>query len=195
MSDNDLEQSRRDDLESLGYVMLYFCRGSLPWQGLQASNKEQRYKQVMEKKLSTSCEDLCRGLPKEFAIYLNHVRSLRFDEKPNYSYLRKMFRALFVLEGFKYDHVFDWTVRKYLLRTQAITQAVEDEDGHQVEKKEAECSLTKIATLGDRLSGVGSNFKKPEVTTKRRNTAKRERHKTKRIRISDTNRAVSLASG
>lgn len=107
------EQSRRDDMESLGYVMLYFCRGSLPWQGLKAATKKQKYDRIMEKKMTTPTEVLCRGFPNEFAIYLNYTRSLRFDDKPDYSYLRKIFRDLFVREGFQYDYVFDWTVYKY----------------------------------------------------------------------------------
>jgi casein kinase I family protein HRR25 len=108
-----VEQSRRDDLESLGYVLMYFCRGSLPWQGLKAATKKQKYDRIMEKKMTTSTEFLTRGFPNEFAIYLNYTRSLRFDDKPDYSYLRKLFRDLFVREGFQYDYVFDWTIFKH----------------------------------------------------------------------------------
>ncbi|KAM3417409.1 hypothetical protein BST61_g5655 [Cercospora zeina] len=118
-----VEQSRRDDIESLGYVFLYFCRGSLPWQGLKATTKKQKYDRIMEKKMTTPTEVLCRGFPNEFAIYLNYARSLRFDDKPDYSYLRKIFRDLFVREGFQYDYVFDWTVYKYQKNANAIAQA------------------------------------------------------------------------
>ncbi|KAL1917794.1 uncharacterized protein VTP21DRAFT_3628 [Calcarisporiella thermophila] len=107
-----VEQSRRDDLESLGYVLMYFLRGSLPWQGLKAATKKQKYDRIMEKKMTTPTEVLCRGFPKEFAVYLNYTRSLRFDDKPDYSYLRRLFRDLFVREGFQYDYVFDWSVMK-----------------------------------------------------------------------------------
>lgn len=110
-------------MESLGYVMLYFCRGSLPWQGLKAATKKQKYDRIMEKKMTTPTEVLCRGFPNEFAIYLNYTRSLRFDDKPDYSYLRKIFRDLFVREGFQYDYVFDWTVYKYQKNAQAIANA------------------------------------------------------------------------
>ena len=77
----------------------------------------------MEKKMTTPTEVLCRGFPNEFAIYLNYARSLRFDDKPDYSYLRKIFRDLFVREGFQYDYVFDWTVYKYQKNANAIAQA------------------------------------------------------------------------
>ncbi|CAO3614160.1 unnamed protein product [Mucor hiemalis] len=107
-----IEQSRRDDLESLGYILVYFCRGQLPWQGIRARTKKEKYDKIMEKKMTTPADALCRGLHQEFAIYLNYVRSLRFDDKPDYSYLRKLFRDLFVREGFQYDYVFDWTIRK-----------------------------------------------------------------------------------
>lgn len=66
--------------------------------------------------MTTPSEQLCRGLHPEFALYLNYIRSLRFDDKPDYSYLRKLFRDLFVREGFQYDYVFDWTIKKMVRR-------------------------------------------------------------------------------
>merc|ERR1711920_1057764 len=107
-----IEQSRRDDLEALGYVLMYFLRGSLPWQGLKAATKKQKYDMISEKKMSTPVEVLCRGYPAEFGTYLNYCRSLKFADKPDYSYLRKMFMDLFFREGFAYDHNFDWTLKQ-----------------------------------------------------------------------------------
>ena len=94
-----IEQSRRDDIESLGYVMMYFLRGSLPWQGLKAATKKQKYEKISEKKMVTAIEILCRGFPTEFVTYFQYCRSLRFDDKPDYSYLRKQLRDLFTREG------------------------------------------------------------------------------------------------
>jgi serine/threonine protein kinase len=94
-----IEQSRRDDIESLGYVMMYFLRGSLPWQGLKAATKKQKYEKISEKKMVTAIEILCRGFPSEFVTYFQYCRSLRFDDKPDYSYLRKQLRDLFTREG------------------------------------------------------------------------------------------------
>uniref|UniRef100_A0A1J3IN58 non-specific serine/threonine protein kinase n=1 Tax=Noccaea caerulescens TaxID=107243 RepID=A0A1J3IN58_NOCCA len=108
-----IEQSRRDDLESLGYIFMYFLMGILPWQGLKAGNKKQKYDKISEKKVSTSIEALCRGHPTEFASYFHYCRSLRFDDKPDYAYLKRLFRNLFIREGFQFDFVFDWTVLKY----------------------------------------------------------------------------------
>ncbi|XVF72030.1 hypothetical protein PTKIN_Ptkin12aG0088600 [Pterospermum kingtungense] len=108
-----IEQSRRDDLESLGYVLMYFLRGSLPWQGLKAGTKKQKYDKISEKKVSTSIEVLCKSYPAEFVSYFHYCRSLRFEDKPDYSYLKRLFRDLFIREGYQFDYVFDWTVLKY----------------------------------------------------------------------------------
>jgi hypothetical protein len=68
------EQSRRDDLESLGYVLMYFNRGSLPWQGLKANTKRQKYEQISDRKIAISIETLCKGFPQEFVLYFQHIR-------------------------------------------------------------------------------------------------------------------------
>ncbi|RLN92166.1 hypothetical protein BBJ28_00016501, partial [Nothophytophthora sp. Chile5] len=105
-----IEQSRRDDLESLGYVYMYFIRGSLPWQGLKANTKKQKYEKIMEKKMNTPIEVLCKGYPAEFRAYFEYCRALRFDDKPDYAYLKRLFKELFFRKGFQFDAMFDWTV-------------------------------------------------------------------------------------
>jgi len=104
-----LEQSRRDDLEAIGYVLMYFNRGQLPWQGFQANSKEEKYRKIMESKRSTTVEMLCKGYPAVFASYLNYCRALRFEDRPDYAYLRRLFKDLFMREGFINDGVFDWS--------------------------------------------------------------------------------------
>jgi len=107
-----IEQSRRDDLESLGYVLMYFLRGALPWSGLKATTKKQKYEKIMERKISTPIDKLCGGYPQEFATFLNYARALRFEDKPDYSYLRKLFASIVQRENIVFDYVFDWTVVK-----------------------------------------------------------------------------------
>jgi serine/threonine protein kinase len=118
-----VEQSRRDDLESLGYVLMYFLRGSLPWQGLKAHTKKMKYEKISDKKMTTPIEILCKGFPPEFVSYFQVVRSLRFEDKPDYSFLRKLFRDLFIREGYQYDYVFDWTILKYQ-QTQQLSRGI-----------------------------------------------------------------------
>jgi len=120
-----IEQSRRDDLESLGYVLMYFNRGSLPWQGLKGQVKKQKYEKISDKKMSTPVETLCKGFPGEFATFLNYARSLRFDDKPDYQYLRKLLRDLFMREGYKYDAIFDWTIIRAQESIPASVPAIE----------------------------------------------------------------------
>jgi serine/threonine protein kinase len=105
-----LEQARRDDLESLGYVLMYFLRGSLPWQGLKAATKKQKYERILEKKVSTSIESLCKNFPLEFRSFFEHVKSLGFEDRPDYDYLKKLFRDLFFRKGYTYDNVYDWDI-------------------------------------------------------------------------------------
>jgi len=108
-----IEQSRRDDLEAVGYVLMYFNRGSLPWQGLKANDKKDKYDKIMEKKMSTPVEVLCKHFPSEFVTYLNYCRSLRFEDRPDYAYLRRLLKDLFFRDGYQYDFVFDWTILNY----------------------------------------------------------------------------------
>lgn len=182
-----IEQSRRDDMESLGYVMLYFCRGSLPWQGLKAATKKQKYDRIMEKKMTTPTEVLCRGFPNEFAIYLNYTRSLRFDDKPDYSYLRKIFRDLFVREGFQYDYVFDWTVYKYQKNAQAIAASNNQTAVQEEEEKPARrhAGGTNAAATGITPQNTSSASKPGGISTQRRKVIERAPADTP-----DTNRAV-----
>ncbi|CDW53234.1 Casein kinase I alpha [Trichuris trichiura] len=166
-----IEQSRRDDMESMGYVLMYFNMGKLPWQGMkasvfflrlifrrsfwstvvkvndsdkgrgwpmvigsthlpalelgqsihqlklvfwffQAATKKQKYERITEKKMAYSVDQLCRNYPAEFSMYLSYCRGLRFDEAPDYMYLRQLFRILFRTMHYQYDYTFDWTSLK-----------------------------------------------------------------------------------
>ncbi|XP_076237589.1 casein kinase I gish isoform X2 [Calliopsis andreniformis] len=103
------EQSRRDDLEALGHMFMYFLRGNLPWQGLKADTLKERYQKIGETKRNIPIEVLCEGHPEQMATYLRYVRKLDFFETPDYEYLRELFHDLYKKRGFADDGQFDWT--------------------------------------------------------------------------------------
>eukprot|EP00428_Durinskia_dybowskii_P062275 CAMPEP_0170370676 /NCGR_PEP_ID=MMETSP0117_2-20130122/8634_1 /TAXON_ID=400756 /ORGANISM="Durinskia baltica, Strain CSIRO CS-38" /LENGTH=441 /DNA_ID=CAMNT_0010625459 /DNA_START=40 /DNA_END=1365 /DNA_ORIENTATION=+ len=104
-----IEQSRRDDLESVAYILIYFLRGSLPWQGLKSNKPEQKYRLILQKKQQVTIGQLCQGLPSPFAEFLAYTRSLKFDAKPDMLYLRKLFRDLYHDLGCgQSTHFWDW---------------------------------------------------------------------------------------
>ncbi|KAI4483038.1 hypothetical protein M0804_008093 [Polistes exclamans] len=173
-----IEQSRRDDLESLGYVLMYFNRGSLPWQGLKAATKRQKYERISEKKMSTPIEELCKGYPIEFASYLKYCRGLRFEERPDYSYLRQLFRTLFHGQGFTYDYVFDWNMLKFGNTRQptlpsvqqgpmhsqptnsALPSGTNNEQEHRSRPYTRQClANASVAAMGPTVGGTSSNLR------------------------------------
>lgn len=106
-----IEQSRRDDLESLGYMLIYFANNSLPWEGGSKSNKEDKSFKMLEKKTTIPVEVYCKDLPIEFCVYMNYVRNLRFNEKPDYNYLKTLFAELlftYYIEKF----YLDWGIQR-----------------------------------------------------------------------------------
>ena len=103
-----IEQSRRDDLESLGFVLIYFLKGELLWSGLQGNmTKQQKYDKIRDIKLNTDNEELTQNCPEEFSRYFNYVRGLNFEDRPDYSYLRQLFRDLYE-HKYEYDFEMDW---------------------------------------------------------------------------------------
>ncbi|OHT17481.1 Casein kinase I isoform delta-like protein [Tritrichomonas foetus] len=105
------EQSRRDDIESIAYILIYLLNGSLPWMGFHAENKKQKIEMIGEKKLAKTPDILCQGLPSEFSLFLTEARKLEFPDRPDYSLYRQMFRDLFIREGYTYDSRYDWVIR------------------------------------------------------------------------------------
>ena len=85
-----IEQSRRDDLESVVYMLIYFLKGSLPWQNLKADPNYDRYEKVLEKKLSVSIEVLTNNIPRQFAELVAYIRGLHFIEEPDYEKIKDL---------------------------------------------------------------------------------------------------------
>ncbi|KAH0789783.1 CK1 family protein kinase [Histomonas meleagridis] len=107
-----VEQSCRDDLESVGYVLISLVKGRLPWQGMEGLSKNEKYEMLAQAKMDTPPEVLCQGLPNEFLTYMQKVRSFKFDEKPCYSFLRGLFINLMVKMNFAFDYQYDWVINK-----------------------------------------------------------------------------------
>lgn len=103
-----IEQGRRDDLESLGYMLIYFSRGRLPWQGLKAETKAEKYAKIHKLKETVSIFELCDTLPNELYLYMVHVRGLGFDELPDYPYLHSIFENGLRSRGLVDDGQWDW---------------------------------------------------------------------------------------
>lgn len=121
-------QGRRDDLEAIGYVLVYFLCGSLPWQGIKADTKPELYKRIAEMKESIPTEKLCEHLPIEFATFLDYCQGLSFTEKPDYSYLRSLFQDLFESKGYKNDGLFDWIAPSSSLMPECTKPAEESQE-------------------------------------------------------------------
>jgi len=109
---NGLEQSRRDDMESIGYALLYLLKGSLPWQGLKCKDKNEKYNKIKEIKMSLTPEKLTEGFPIEFAKYISYVKKLQFEEEPEYKKYISMFTDLFKNKDFEMDYIYDWVTVK-----------------------------------------------------------------------------------
>ena len=113
---NGLTQSRRDDLEAVGYVLLYFLRGKLPWQGLHVKNKEDRYHKIMEIKRETTPFQLCKGFPKEFEDYVEYTRNLEYEKDPDYKFLKNLFISI-LKEEKNLENIYDWDIENKTLNT------------------------------------------------------------------------------
>ena len=102
------EQSRRDDIESIGYVLMYFLLGSLPWQGLKIKPGEDQFKKIAEKKINTSFEFLTKGHPDEFLKYFKYCDQLNFEDQPDYEFLIGLFQTMINKYCNNCFYDFDW---------------------------------------------------------------------------------------
>ena len=83
-------------------------RGNLPWQGVKIADKKQKYEMIRQKKSEMTLQELCSEIPNEFVTYMQQVRALAFEERPDYDALRQIFKDLFYRSGYEYDYNFDW---------------------------------------------------------------------------------------
>lgn len=104
-----LTPSRRDDLESIVYVLLYLLNGKLPWQAIKCSDKEKRYNAIGKEKINGAPWILFNNSPGELILFLKYCRGLDFDEEPDYNYLRNLLGNLYKHHGFEADNLYDWS--------------------------------------------------------------------------------------
>ena len=127
-----IEQSRRDDIEALGYILVYFMKGNLPWQGLKAKNMKEKYEKIKEKKISYTLDDLCKDLPEEFKTFIHYARDLKFEDRPDYSYLKNVIRQICANNKLNPDtSKFDWIIKQNADRNNK-------ESGHKEHKEHKE---------------------------------------------------------
>jgi serine/threonine protein kinase len=86
-----IEPSRRDDLESIAYILIYLFKGGLPWQGLKKDKNKNQVEKIGDKKLTVQTEDLCKDMPECFRLLLDYARGLKFEQTPDYKYIRDIF--------------------------------------------------------------------------------------------------------
>lgn len=104
-----IEQSRRDDLEAIGYMGVWMAKGNLPWCGLKARTIKEKYEKIEQRKLASDVPEICAGLPSCYANYLKYCRGLKFDQAPDYSYLRQFFKDAARDQDIQFDNVYDWS--------------------------------------------------------------------------------------
>ena len=169
----EMEQSRRDDLESTGYVLMYFLRGSLPWQGLKIKTKDDRYKKILDKKKETTSIELCKDFPEEFLYFVDYTRNLGYNETPNYEKLKNNFIVL-VREKMSenFDFIYDWTTKSDLKNRETsndVNMILDDKD-----QLNDECNNNKSIK-----SSKSKKSKKNEKNSKNTKNDKKSKNKQK----------------
>ena len=184
-----IEQSRRDDLESIGYLLIYFLKGVLPWQNIKSQSKAEKYKLIADCKLNTTIEELCKDIPKEFTIYMNYVRNLAFTDQPDYKYLKKIFRQLLVESGYRFDFEYDWcrtgskgpSEYRNLREIKNVDKNVENEELEHIDRKKHQevyagiKNKALVYNLEFREKNGALAFAPPRNASKGNGTGRRER--------------------
>lgn len=140
-----VEQSRRDDVEAIGHMLLYFLRGSLPWSGLDAKTQEEKYKKICQKKEDTNLGELCAGFPDEFRAYLQYARNLKFEERPDYD---KLYESMRKLRGnsvkdcdYQWFDNEDWDAKPPLIELRKRVTLPQPDDKEQPAAKNGCCAI------------------------------------------------------
>ncbi|KAG7545798.1 Protein kinase domain [Arabidopsis suecica] len=164
-----IEQSRRDDLESLGYVLLYFLRGRCV--DFLTSFHGRVLRQLTRSKNMTKFV-LCKNHPVEFASYFHYCHTLTFDQRPDYGFLKRLFRDLFSREGYEFDFIYDWTIIKYqqAQKTRNQSQAVPGSSNARAMPMDTSnhrggTNISHEAQVSDRVRSANANGPSPQINT------------------------------
>ena len=133
----EMEQSRRDDLEGACYVLIYFLRGNLPWMGMKIKGKEDKIKKILDKKKEVTPTELCKDFPEEFRDFLEYCRNLGYSEEPEYDKYKIKFYDLVTKKlGEKFDYIYDWTTEIDLQRRMGINKKENNKEENEKKEKE-----------------------------------------------------------
>lgn len=132
------EQSRRDDIESIAFVMIYFLKGELPWQRVAGADKEEKYLKIKEKKIETPITDLSKGLPSQILKFFEVIRNIGFEDSPDYIALRTLLAEMFTENKYQNDFQYDWVLKANQIsktRYHSLTSKNENKELNQVKNK------------------------------------------------------------
>ena len=165
---NGITQSRRDDLEAIGYVLMYFLIGKLPWQGMVNKNKDERYVRIMEVKRDTTPEQLCQGFPHEFEEYVSYTRNLEYEQQPDYTYLKNLFIKVLNNDGYILDYYYDWDNDVKTMTTTDTNQnlILKNEQNKDIEKN------IEIRQINEKIIEVEDELKKSNKQINQENVIK-----------------------
>lgn len=175
-----MDQSRRDDLESLAYVLINFLKGALPWQNVTAQTSGEKNRRIMEVKLNMTAAVLCKDLPAEVANFLSYTKGLRFEEQPDYFFLRRLFRDVLIREKLQTELIFDW-MSKDVQRLDSIKRSRGRHMGVQPSgQRQHTSNSSSNGSLKTQIGGTLPYFRQTTRNTIRRLTLERTQAKAAR---------------
>ena len=139
-----IEQSRRDDLESLSYTIIYLLKGNLPWIGLKVKNKNEKIEKIMNMKMYSKLDEICDGLPKEFAIFLQYTRDIGFNHTPNYNFLRKIIENVSIKNKIILDNQLNFESIYYNENMNKLIVNKKNKENEEIEEKKKNNEETKL---------------------------------------------------
>ena len=188
---NGISQSRRDDLESVGYVLIYFLKGKLPWQNILIKNKEERYEKIKEIKNNIDIKTLCSDLPEEISEYISYVKNLKYEEDPNYNFIKGLFKNLLNKFGYKFDYTYDWDNSKALIdinqyEDKEINREIFDEENIKIKLPLNKIKYKKIRPKRNKSHDKSTNDEDENVESEEFNNSNEE------INLQNSNACCSI---